>query len=320
MSGATASSDAHAPVTVAVVSWNTRELLRQCLRSLRPEVDAGRASVWVVDNASFDGSAAMVRSEAPWATLVEAGANLGFGAAVDLVAERTESPWLAPANADVALVPGALEALVEAGADARTGAVAPRLVLPDGRTQHSVHCFPTVLFAIAFNLGLTARAGDRLCLEGHWNPARARTVDWAVGAFLLVRRSAFEQVGGFDAQQWMYAEDIDLCWRLAGAGYLTRYEPSASVRHHESAATGPAFGEDRTARFMAATYAVIAHRRGRGRAWITGLVNCLGAATRVALLTPSAGRRPDRRVARDGARMWLSAHRRGLRMLASRMG
>ncbi|MGI8661296.1 MAG: glycosyltransferase family 2 protein [Thermoleophilaceae bacterium] len=316
-----AGTDAPPPVTVAVVSWNTRELLAQCLRSLHPEVVAGRASVWVVDNASSDGSAAMVREQAPWATLVEPGENLGFGAAVDLVAARTDSPWLAPANADIALAPGALATLLEAGAHPRTGVVAPRLVLPEGCTQHSVHPFPTLAFTIAFNLGLATagrRCGDRLCLEGHWNPERARTVAWAIGAFLLIRRSAFEAAGGFDAQQWMYAEDLDIGWRLADLGYLTRYEPAAVVFHDESAAADPAFGPDKVARFTAATYAVIARRRGRARAWLTGLANCLGAAARVALLTPSAGRRPGRRAARDGVRLWLRAQRGGLRMLARR--
>jgi N-acetylglucosaminyl-diphospho-decaprenol L-rhamnosyltransferase len=89
-----------APVAVAVVSWNTRELLAGCLRSLAPEADAGRAEVWVVDNASSDGSPELVRDEFPWAQLVASDENLGFGRAVNAVAERTESDWIAPANAD----------------------------------------------------------------------------------------------------------------------------------------------------------------------------------------------------------------------------
>ena len=78
-------------VAVAVVSWNTRELLAACLRSLQPEADAGRAEVWVVDNASTDGSPDLVREEFPWATLVASEDNLGFGPAVNLVAARTLS-------------------------------------------------------------------------------------------------------------------------------------------------------------------------------------------------------------------------------------
>jgi N-acetylglucosaminyl-diphospho-decaprenol L-rhamnosyltransferase len=125
-------------VAVAVVSWNTRELLRGSLESLRPDADAGLAEVWVVDNASSDGSAEMVRSDFGWTRLLPLDENVGFGAAVNRVATQTGAAWIAPANADVAVEPGALRALVEAGErDAAAGAVAPRLILPDGATQHS---------------------------------------------------------------------------------------------------------------------------------------------------------------------------------------
>ena len=312
------------PVTIAVVSWNTRDLLADCLRSLHPEVTAGRASVWVVDNGSSDGSRELVKSHAPWATLVEPEDNLGFGAAVDLVAERTDSPWLAAANADIALHPGALAGLLAAGHDEQIGAVAPRLRLPSGETQHSVYPFPTLAFTMAFNLGLPSllrvlapplgrRLCDRLCLEGHWDPDRAREVDWAIGAFLLLRRSAFQAVGGFAADQWMYAEDLDLGWRLARAGWSTRYEPEATVRHEESAATSVAFGDERMMRFMAATYTVLARRRGSGFARLIAAVNCAGAAARMLWMTPLAWRSERWRQTRDTNRRWLVAHRQGLR-------
>ena len=125
-------------MTVAVVSWDTRELLLRCLRSLEPEVTADRAEVWVVDTASRDGSADAAREAAPWANVLEPGENLGFGRAINLVASRTKGEWIATANADVALEPGALEALIAAGRDPRVGCLAPRLLLPDGSTQHSV--------------------------------------------------------------------------------------------------------------------------------------------------------------------------------------
>ena len=212
-------------VAIAVVSWNTRELLRACLDSLRPEHEAGRAEVHVVDNASSDGSPDLVRQDYAWVNLIEPGENLGFGPAVNLVAQRTESPWLAPANADIALQPGALQRLLDTGAEhPRAGIVAPRLVHPDGATQHSVYAFPTLPFTAAFNLGLARVVpglGDRLCLIGEWDADRPRWVDWAVGAFLLVRREAWDAAGGFDDQQWMYAEDLDLGWRIHQAGWRT---------------------------------------------------------------------------------------------------
>ncbi|HEV2754016.1 MAG TPA: glycosyltransferase [Solirubrobacteraceae bacterium] len=156
------------PVAVAVVSWNLRERLDACLHSLRPDHEAGRADVWVVDNASSDGSAQLVRDEHPWARLIALEDNRGYGPAVNLVARRTRTPWVAPANADLRLEPGALAALLRAGeARPHAGVLAPRLLLADGRTQHSVHPFPAVRTTLAVNLGAgyhLAPLGERLCL------------------------------------------------------------------------------------------------------------------------------------------------------------
>lgn len=304
-------------VTVAVVSFNTRAHLIRCLASLEPDVSAGRAAVWVVDNGSSDGSAAAARECAPWARVIEPGANLGFGPAVNLVAEQTQSPWLACANADVALEPGALETLLRRGEDPRVGCVAPRLVLEDGSTQHSVYPLPTVGFTLALNLGfhhLSPRLGDALCMEGKWDPERPRTVPWAIGAFLLLRRDAFGAVGGFDPGLWMYAEDLDLGWRLHKAGWATRYEPRARVRHASGAATGPAFGDQRVARFTRATYAVLARRRGLALTWLTAAINVAGAAARVVWMAPLAAVLSARwRGQFQASRVWLAAHRQGLR-------
>ena len=305
---------ARAPVAVAVVSWNTRQLLDRCLASLRTDHEAGRAEVWVVDNASDDGSPDLVRDRHGWAQLVEPGENVGFGAAVNLVAARTRAPWVAAANADVEVTPGALEALLAAGErEPRAGAVAPRLVLPDGSTQHSVHPFPTLPVLLAFNLGVhrvVPGLGDRLLLEGRWQPERGREVDWALAAFLLVRRRAFEDVGGFAEEQWLYAEDLDLGWRLARAGWTTRYEPRAVVRHRSGAAAERAFGDDALARQTAASYAWLLRRRGLARTRASAAVNLVGAAARAAGLAPLARLAPGRFAeARAGARRWARLHR-----------
>jgi GT2 family glycosyltransferase len=305
-------------VAVAVVSWNTRDLLAECLRSLAPEHEAGRAEVWVVDNASVDGSPELVRNEFPWVSLVASGENLGFGRAVNVVAGRTAAPWIAPANADTALTPGALETLVAAG-EQRPGAgiVAPRLVLPDGATQHSVHPFPTVPVALAFNLGvhrLSRRLGERLAFTGSWDEERERVVDWAIAAFMLVRREAYEEAGGFDEAQWIYAEDLDLAWRLRRSGWVTLYEPRAAVRHSASASATQAFGEDVVSRWMAASYDWMARRRGLARMWAYGALNLAGVAVRLAAATALARARPERFVPlRDEYRRWWRAHRAALR-------
>jgi N-acetylglucosaminyl-diphospho-decaprenol L-rhamnosyltransferase len=279
-------------VTVAVVSWNTRALLEECLTSLQADASAGLCEVWVADNASQDGSPEMVREEFPWVRLLASDANLGYGAAVNAVARRSESEWIAPANADVRLEPGALGTLLATGErDPAAGAVAPRLVLPDGTTQHSAYPFPTPGVTLLANLCVPAvipGLSERWCLPGGWNAARPRAVPWAVGAFLLVRRAAWDEVGGFDEQQWMYAEDLDLGWRLAQGGWKTRYEPAAVVHHAESAATASAWGDSRSDRWHLATYAWLLRRLGLLTARLVAAINVFGALARAALLAPLA--------------------------------
>ena len=301
------------PVTVAIVSWNTRDLLARCLDSLRPEAERGRAEVWVVDNASSDGSAEMVAERHPWVRLVASQENLGFGRAVNLVARQTSSEWIASANADIALRPGALDALLDAGArDPGAGAIAPRLVLPNGMTQHSVFGFPTIPFSVLFAIAafrLSATIGDRLAFPGYWDKERARRVPWAVAAFLLLRRTAFDEIGGFDDRQWMYAEDLDIGWRLKDAGWATRYVPSAHVDHESAAATKQQFGVELAPHWQRATYGCIARRRGAANARVVAALNLFGALWRwahVALL------RRDPAL-RDARWRWVLVHAEALR-------
>jgi N-acetylglucosaminyl-diphospho-decaprenol L-rhamnosyltransferase len=308
------------PVTVAVVSFNTRELLLRCLTSLAGDVDAGRAEVWVVDNCSSDGSVQAVTENAPWAHVIEAGENVGFGRAVNLVAGRTSGEWILAANADIALEPAALQALLASAQEPAVGCVAPRLLLPDGATQHSVHPFPTVPLTLLFNLGLhhlSAPLGDRLCLEGFWNPDRGRAVPWAIGACLLLRREAFDAVGRFDERQWMYAEDVDLGWRLQQQGWTTLYEPRASVHHESGAATVSVFGDDQRSHFMAATYAMLMRRRGRVRTWATAAINIAGAAARAAWMTALSCGFTRWRPRSAENRRWVKAHWQGVRTLST---
>ena len=223
--------------------------------------------------------------------------NVGFGPAVNLVAARTSAPFVAPANADIQLRPGALRALFDAaGRHPRAGILAPRLELAVRRDPALGLCLSRRCRSrCAFNLGLANRFGDRLCLEGHWNAEGERDVDWALGAFLRrasrglgrrrrVRRAAVDVRGG------------PRPGLARGApGYSTRYVPSARVLHHASAATTQAWGDERTLRWLRSTYWWLLRRRGLSRTRATALINVLGAYAR----------------ARDPYfRMWGGLHRR----------
>lgn len=305
-------------ITVAVVSFNTRDLLRECLESLEPDARSGRVEVWVVDNASEDGSPAMVLSEFEWVHLRASSSNLGFGRAINEVASLSETEWIVAANADIRVRSGALDALTSAGAAHPGSAIlAPRLIGRDGNTQQSVHGFPGVGLALALASGVAStsdRIGDRLCIDGRWDPDREREVDWAHGAFLLCRRSAFDLIGGFDAEQWMYAEDLDLAWRARAAGWDVRYVPQAEVDHEGAASTSAAFGDEVGARFMTATFAWMVKRRGLISTYAYAAISLLGASAR--WLIYGFGASLDRKrfgARRDAARSWMALHREGLR-------
>ena len=305
------------PIAVAVVSYNTRELLASCLESLHPEARAGRAVVWVVDNASTDGSAELVAERFEWVKLIASPDNLGFGRAVNLVAERTLTPWIAPANADIVLEPGALATLLAAGERHReAGVVGPRLVRPDGSTQVSGQPFPTLTNATLDRLRVhrvSPRVAARLCLRPAWERSCGGPVDWLTGAFFIVRREAWDAVGGFDQAQWLYGEDLDLCWRLTRAGWSVRYEPAARVLHVHSAAARTVFKDRLSERMVTASYAWMLRRQGLIRMRATALVRVTDAILRYALLSPLARHSPERwEERRAAAASDLRTHRAGL--------
>ncbi len=222
-----------ASASAVVVSFNSAGYLPDCLRSLRSE---GVADVVVVDNASADGSVEAVRRADPEARIVETGANLGFGSAANRGVATTISAYVLILNPDTVVEPGTVKALSEAlDRDAGLGVVGPRMENPDGTLYPSVRRFPdlTVAAGHAF-LGLVwpANPYTRRYRMLDADPDRpAADIDWVSGACFLVRRAAFDVVGGFDEAYFMYVEDVDLCWRMALAGWRVGYEPGGRVVH-----------------------------------------------------------------------------------------
>jgi GT2 family glycosyltransferase len=250
--------------------------------------------------------------------LEASGENLGFGPAINLVAARTETPWIGVANADIALQPGAVDALLDAAeGDPGAGAIAPRLILPDGSTQHSVFTFPTIrsTLVVASGIGRAIRPlGERNLMVGMFDAEKPRRVPWAIAAFLLVRRDAWNEIGGFDERQWMYAEDLDIGWRLHKAGWATRYEPSARVEHESSASTDQAWGDaGKTERWQRATYAWMLRRMGAPHTRAVAAIQIAGRLMHLAWLEPAARIAPARFAQRrSAARWWIRLHRAGL--------
>jgi len=226
---------------VVIVSYRCRELLRQCLESLRSHPPAAGMNLIVVDNASGDGTAQMVASEFPEVELHARAENLGFAAATNLGARSGAAPYVLALNPDTSVTPGALDTvLATIEAELEVAVVGPRLLQPDGSLDHAARrSFPTPLSALGHFSGIGRRKGASGRLADYRAPGVERgPVDSVNGAFMLIRRSAFEQLGGFDEGYWMYMEDLDFSYRLAEAGYVSWYEPDATVMHVKGGTTG----------------------------------------------------------------------------------
>jgi N-acetylglucosaminyl-diphospho-decaprenol L-rhamnosyltransferase len=195
----------------------------------------------VVDNASGDGTPEMVRAEYPEVDLVASPTNLGFAAATNLGARRGQAPYLLALNPDTAMTAGALDTVIATlEAHPKTALVGPRLIREDGSLDHAAkRSFPTPLSALGHFSGVGRRPGARGRLAAYRAPeVESGPVDAVNGAFMLMRREVFEGLGGFDEGYWMYMEDLDLSYRLAQRGWLSWYEPGATVVHTKGGTLG----------------------------------------------------------------------------------
>jgi GT2 family glycosyltransferase len=223
-------------VSIVIVSFNTRDLLRECLLSVFGAEDSLRIQVIVVDNASTDGSPVMVEQEFPMAALIQSEINLGFGRANNLGFESALGRYVVLLNSDAFLTAGSLErSVAHMDANPHAGIGGGRLVGVDGSLQPSARMFPTVLNDLIVLSGLAARFPrskffgrfDRTWAD-ECQPAK---VDWVPGAFSIIRAEALADVGNFDPRFFLYYEEVDLCRRMKQKGYSVWYWPDVTVVH-----------------------------------------------------------------------------------------
>jgi len=240
--------------SVIVVSWNTRELLRQCLQSIVDEpgvqiLAAGAdpaqpaqpgqvlVEIVVVDNASDDGSAQMVQADFPQARLIANRHNAGFARANNQAIAQARGRVLFLLNPDAYLLPGALAGLARFLRDHPEAAAAgPNVLNPDGSWQAAVFRFATLwdLFCEAVFLSVLWPRSPLFARKelGGFDRNAVREVDWVQGCALAVRRTVWDVVGPFDEGYWMYVEELDWCRRAKGLGYRIFFTPDAQVIHY----------------------------------------------------------------------------------------
>jgi GT2 family glycosyltransferase len=223
-------------VSVVIVSFNTREVLRECLQTLAREAGSVTYETLVVDSASRDGSADMIAQEYQDVRLFRSEVNLGFAGANNVAFPACRGRYVVLLNSDAFLTPGALARSVERmDANPGAGIGGVRLVGRDGSWQPSARMFPSLLNDALTLSGLSGRFPKSRFfgrVDRTWaNPDEEAEVDWVPGAYSIIRREALEKVGYFDGRFFLYYEEVDLCRRFRNAGCGVRYFPDISVVH-----------------------------------------------------------------------------------------
>lgn len=278
--------------SVVIVSFNTRDLLRDCLTALARETDGLDIEILLVDNVSRDGSAEMVALEFPLVKLIRSGVNLGFAAANNRAFSQAIGRYVVLLNSDAFLREGALHrAIRHMEHEPEVGIGGAKLVGRDGSWQPSARLFPSLLNDFLSLSGLAARYPTSRFFgrfDRTWaDPAGACDVDWVPGAFSIIRREALEKIGYFDESFFLYYEEVDLCRRFKNHGYKIRYWPDVAVVHFggESSKTVASLKFSRSGSQLALwrmRSAFLYYRKHHGlKAWLAKEIELVWHRTRV---------------------------------------
>jgi N-acetylglucosaminyl-diphospho-decaprenol L-rhamnosyltransferase len=223
-------------LSILVVNWNAARVLADCLASLPAGAAQLLTETLVVDNASTDGSAALVRERFPAVRLLANTENVGFAAANNQAAQEARGRYLLLLNPDTCVEPGALATLVAfADAHPEAGAIGPRLLNADGTPQRSCwRGFPGLGMALADALYLWKVPGLPVARRSEYQAAeltQPREVDHLLGAALLIPRALWKQLGGLDASYFLFLEETDWCYRARQQGRTSWYLPTATITH-----------------------------------------------------------------------------------------
>lgn len=219
-------------LSIVIVSYNSKALLRDCLQSVLDTAADLSPETVVVDNASSDGNVSMMRKEFPMVRVIANSENLGFARATNQGIAAATGEYILLLNPDTRVLPGALAALTRfMDEHPEAGAVGPRLLNVDGTLQPSCHAFPNMRAHFLDISGICRR----FTWTQRWRAGKMHdqpcAVDWVMGACLLLRRRAIQQVGPLDEDYFLYSEEMDWCYRARRLGWQTFFTPAADVIH-----------------------------------------------------------------------------------------
>lgn len=230
-------------ISVVIVNYNVKAFLEQCLIAVERARGSLNIEIFVVDNASVDGSQAMVKKRFPHVRLIENSQNVGFSTANNKALEKAQSEYILILNPDTLIQEDTLLVLKQyLDENPLVGAVGCKLLNPDGSFQiASRRSFPTPWVAFSRIIGLS-RIFPKSRLFGRYNltyldPDSESEIDVLAGSLMMLRKKALDQVGYFDEDYFMYGEDIDLCYRIKKAGWRLVYTPRTKVIHYKGEST-----------------------------------------------------------------------------------
>jgi len=291
------------------VSWNTAAFLARCLDCLPEALRGVDAEIVVVDNASSDNSVDV--ASRPGIRVIRNGVNAGYAKAMNQAYDGCTAPVFIALNPDTAPCPDSLARITRRLlAESGVGLIAPKLLNPDGTTQHSVYRFPSLALAAVVGLlpaRLHRRVGRTWWLEGHADHERSTDIDWVIGAVHCMRTAALRDAPPYSERWFMYVEDLDLCWRLHRSGWRIVFDADAAVVHEGNAAGSQAWGEGRVPRWLEATYDWYRLERGPVHSRLWALINTATVAAKFVF-----NRLTGRREWAHQLRLMLPVHVRAL--------
>lgn len=298
-------------LSIVIVNWRSKDYLRGCLRALARHAADLHPEIIVVDGASFDGCGDMLATEFPDIVFIQSQENIGFGQCNNLGFSRATGEVVLLLNPDTEIEPGSLQLLLaELKARPQAGLIGPRLLNSDRSLQTScVQAWPTpVNQALDSDFLRAVFPNSRLWGTGHAFSSQEPVVVEAVsGACMLLPSAVYRRLGGFSDHYFMYGEDIDLCFRLHGAGYEVVHVPEALVVHHGSGSSSKQVTHFSTVLIRSTNFINIKVNRGTTTARWYWLLQMLSAIIRLVVTAPLAALLPAcslRAVARRTMLKW----------------
>jgi len=301
-------------VSVIIVNWKSAEFVRKCIESIYSNTRNLSLEIIIIDSASYDGCGEMLARDFPGVIFVQGRKNVGFAKANNLAAQRARGRDLLLLNPDTELREDSLRILVDRLSSLPgAGAVGCKLINGDGSLQTScVQAFPTVLNQVLdsefFRRVFPRWSIWRTAPLHSSQPAEAEAVS---GACILIKREAFDRVGGFSEHYFMYGEDLDLCFKIRRAGYRVYHIPETTIVHFGGGSTRNSLSNFSNVMMRESVYQFLRHNRGKASAASYRAAMAGASIVRMILILPllAASSLPGKRPRLGSMQKWLAIFR-----------